>query len=86
MGVPRIRIIVFWGLYGDTLILGNHHLWFGIPKWNSQKDAPLLHWRDYDIMRGPRVLESKSEAQAKQRQKGARLEDAGFLQAQIHNL
>ena len=26
MVVPRIRTITFWGLYWDTLILGNYHM------------------------------------------------------------
>ena len=34
MGVPRVRIIVYWGLYGDTLILGNHHI--VLPQTRSQ--------------------------------------------------
>ena len=28
LGVPIIRIIVFWGLYWGPLILGNYHLFF----------------------------------------------------------
>ena len=26
LGVPIIRIIVFWGLYWGSLILGNYHI------------------------------------------------------------
>ena len=26
LGVPKIRIIVFWGLYWGPLILGNYHI------------------------------------------------------------
>ena len=26
LGVPIIRIIVYWGLYWGTLILGNYHV------------------------------------------------------------
>ena len=26
LGVPIIRIIVFWGLYWGALILGNYHI------------------------------------------------------------
>ena len=30
LGVPIIRIIVYWGLYWGLLILGNYHLRFGV--------------------------------------------------------
>ena len=26
MGIPKIRTIVFWGLYWSPLILGNYHM------------------------------------------------------------
>ena len=26
LGIPIIRIIVYWGLYGGPLILGNYHI------------------------------------------------------------
>ena len=29
LGVPILRIIVFWGLYWGPLILGNYHLGLG---------------------------------------------------------
>ena len=28
--VPIRRIIVYWGLYGGALILGNYHMWRGL--------------------------------------------------------
>ena len=30
LGVPVIRIIVFWGLYWGSLILGNYHVRLGL--------------------------------------------------------
>ena len=30
LGVPRMRTIVFWGLYWGPLILGNYHLWIAV--------------------------------------------------------
>ena len=31
LGVPRIRTIVFWGLYWGPPILGNYRVLFGVP-------------------------------------------------------
>ena len=39
MGVPIIRTIVYWDLYGGTLILGNYHLIRGLVAMRSH--APL---------------------------------------------
>ena len=42
LGVPIIRIIVFWGLYWGLLILGNYHISISVnsePKVNCKPQA-----------------------------------------------
>ena len=40
LGVPRIRTIVFWGLYWVPLVLGNYHFNLGLSLPN-QRVAPV---------------------------------------------
>ena len=40
LGVPKIRIIVFWGLYWGPPLLGNYHIPYS---------SPNLSWTIFDI-------------------------------------
>ena len=42
--VPIIRTIVYWGLYGGTLILGNYYM-FLLDVFFSGPSALLVMWR-----------------------------------------
>ena len=58
LGVPIIRIIVFWGLYWGSLILGNHHLVTGPLEHAGQGHHAAAH-ADGNVLRRTPVLTPK---------------------------